>query len=340
MALEIVGGSTDQSIRAILSTLGINYKIKGKQNIVIDGIASIEEAKGTELTFCSSRSEAGISAISNSNAAVILCNSTLETLPPRKREQTLIFVDNPRLVFIQIVNRLFESNYRKKPRISHLSDISDSSEVGNNCSIGSFATIGDNCVIGDNVVISNRVSLQHCIIGDSCVIQPGVCIGYDGFAFERNDSVELEVFPHFKRVIIGNNVEVRVNSSIARGSLKDTVIGDGTKIDALVHVGHNARIGTNCVITAGSVIGGSTVVGHTCWLGINSVLKNKIKIGNNVIIGAGASVISDIPDEDIVAGVPAKSIKYKVNSDQLFLMAGLQKQKVGLVQNSSPNLHY
>ncbi len=101
LALEIAGGSTDQSIRPILSTLGINYKIKGKQNIVIEGIASIKEAKGTELTFCSSRNEAGISTINNSNAGVILCDSTLEGLPPRKQEQTLIFVDP------EIMPRLF-----------------------------------------------------------------------------------------------------------------------------------------------------------------------------------------------------------------------------------------
>ena len=126
-------------------------------------------------------------------------------------------------------------------------------------------------------------------------------------------------------VIIRDDVEVFSNCSIARGSLSDTIIGKGTKLDALVHVAHNVIIGENCEPTAGTIVGGSTIIGNSCWTGLNSTLKHKIKIGKKVIIGCGASVIHNVPDEDIVAGVPAKSIKHKVNSNQLFLMAGQQK---------------
>jgi UDP-3-O-[3-hydroxymyristoyl] glucosamine N-acyltransferase len=100
----------------------------------------------------------------------------------------------------------------------------------------------------------------------------------------------------------------------------------GTKLDALVHVAHNVIIGHNCELTAGTIIGGSTTIGNTCWTGLNSTIKNKLRIGRNVIIASGASVIRDIEDEDIVAGVPAKSIKHKVTTDEVFLMAG-QRQK-------------
>jgi UDP-3-O-[3-hydroxymyristoyl] glucosamine N-acyltransferase len=82
------------------------------------------------------------------------------------------------------------------------------------------------------------------------------------------------------------------------------------------------EIGRNCALTGGVIIGGSTIIGDTCWFGLNSTLKHKIKIGNKVIVGSGASVIGNIEDEDIVAGVPAKSIKHKVRSSQLFLMGG------------------
>jgi UDP-3-O-[3-hydroxymyristoyl] glucosamine N-acyltransferase len=81
---------------------------------------------------------------------------------------------------------------------------------------------------------------------------------------------------------------------------------DGTKLDALVHVAHNVTVGRNCELTAGTIIGGSTIIGDTCWTGLNSTVKNKLKIGNNVIIASGASVIRNVPDEDIVAGVPAR----------------------------------
>jgi UDP-3-O-[3-hydroxymyristoyl] glucosamine N-acyltransferase len=157
------------------------------------------------------------------------------------------------------------------------------------------------------------------------VIQSGASLGSDGFAFERYEGGELEKFPHKGHVRLGNNVEIYTNCSIARGSLSDTSIGDGTKLDALVHIAHNVTVGKNCELTAGTIIGGSTSVGDISWTGLNSTLKNGIKVGRNVIVASGASVIHDIPDGDIVAGVPARSIKHKVNTDEVFLMAGQKK---------------
>jgi UDP-3-O-[3-hydroxymyristoyl] glucosamine N-acyltransferase len=241
--------------------------------------------------------------------------------------QQLIFVDNPRAAFIKIINKIYNKD-KKNVGVSLTAIISATASIGSDCYIGNNAIVGEECKIGNNTVISDRaVIVQKCIIGNNCIIEPGVIIGADGFAYERDKkTLELERFPHIGGVTIGNNVEVCANSSIARGSLSDTVIGDGTKLDALVHVAHNVIIGRNCELTAGTVIGGSTTIGDTCWTGLNSTLKNKIKIGNKVIVGAGALVIHDVPDEDIVAGVPAKSIKYKVTSDKLFLMAGQKQQ--------------
>jgi UDP-3-O-[3-hydroxymyristoyl] glucosamine N-acyltransferase len=238
-------------------------------------------------------------------------------------------VDNPRAAFIKIINKI-SKNDNKKVGISPTSIISSKASIGTNCYIGNNVVIGEDCKIGNDSVISDRaVIVQKCIIGNNCVIEPGVTIGADGFAYERDKkTLELERFPHIGGVRIGDNVEICANTSIARGSISDTVIGDGTKLDALVHVAHNVIIGRNCELTAGTIIGGSTTVGDTSWMGLNCTLKNKIKIGNNVIVGAGACVIHDVPDEDIVAGVPAKSIKHKVISDKLFLMAGQERQLV------------
>ena len=182
--------------------------------------------------------------------------------------------------------------------------------------------------IGNNTIIESKANLQNCKVGDNCSIQPNTTIGSDGFAFERaDDTLDLEKFPHYGKVVIENDVEIFANCSIARGSLSDTIIGQGTKIDALCHIAHNVNIGKNTELTAGTIVGGSTTIGNNCWLGLNSTIKNKIKIGDQVIVGSGSSVIYDIVDEDIVAGVPAKSIKKKVtaNKEKLFLMAGQLK---------------
>jgi UDP-3-O-[3-hydroxymyristoyl] glucosamine N-acyltransferase len=335
-------------IESVLCGLDIRYEaFDGKTTKIVKGVSSLADACKDDLSFCSSNGEYGAYLISKSDAGVILCKKSVQDFisyygynPYSQRKmakanhgkQQLFLVDNPRLAFIRIVNRIKNKKEEEKKMLTGVSPtavISESAKIGENCHIGNFVVVGDNCSIGDNTVISDRVSLvQNCHIGRDCTIQAGATIGSDGFAFERDqDSLDLEEFPHLSGVKIGNNVEICANTSIARGSLSDTVIGDGTKLDALVHVAHNVVIGRNCELTAGTIIGGSTTIGDTSWMGLNCTLKNKISIGSRVIVGCGATVINDVPNEDIVAGVPAKSIKHKVSSDQLFLMAGQHQQK-------------
>ncbi len=312
----------------MLTRLGVEFHSEGNDGRV-KGASSITEATENDLAFCWYAGEKGASYISKSKAGVILCKSEIQGLVHPRGRQLLIFTDNPRLAFIRIVKEM-----QGKGRLVGVSEravISEESKIGGNCYIGDYVVIGANCTIGDNTVIYDRVSLvQNCVIGKNCLIQSGASIGSDGFAFERHATGELEKFPHNGYVRIGNNVEIYANCSVARGSLSDTVIGDGTKLDALVHIAHNVIVGKNCELTAGTIIGGSTTLGNMCWTGLNSTLKNKIKIGNNVIVASGASVIHNVPDGDIVAGVPAKSIKEKVKTDELFLMAGQENKKTSV----------
>jgi UDP-3-O-[3-hydroxymyristoyl] glucosamine N-acyltransferase len=320
----------EKNIESILLELGIDFRLCGNIKKTFRNVATIQQGKEGDLCYCSFEGEEALSLISKSNAGIILCGGGLEKAIAQNyqssnlsKKQQFIFVDNPRAAFIKIINKISKTD-NKKVGISPTAIVSATASIGSNCYIGNNVVIGEDCKIGNDTVISDRaVIVQKCIIGNNCVIEPGVTIGADGFAYERDKkTLELERFPHIGGVRIGDNVEICANSSIARGSISDTVIGDGTKLDALVHVAHNVIIGRNCELTAGTIIGGSTIIGDTSWMGLNCTLKNKIKIGNKVIVGAGACVIHDVPDEDIVAGVPAKSIKHKVITDKLFLMAG------------------
>ena len=314
---------SDWDVVSVLSNLGINFELEGSK-IRVQGIGSIDEATESDLAFCKYVDQKGLSYISRSKAGVILCKKEMQGLVHPNSKQLFVFTDNPRLTFIRLTREM--THQQQLVGISPRAVISEKSKIGSGCYIGDYAVIGDNCTVGNNSIIYDRVSLvQNCIIGSNCVIQSGASLGSDGFAFERYEDGKLEKFPHTGNVRLGNNVEIYANCSIARGSLSDTSIGDGTKLDALVHIAHNVIVGKNCELTAGTIIGGSTSVGDTSWTGLNSTLKNGIKVGRSVIVASGASVIHDVPDGDIVAGVPARSIKHKVNTDDVFLMAGQNK---------------
>jgi len=132
--------------------------------------------------------------------------------------------------------------------------------------------------------------------------------GGQGFGFARTEEGKLLRFPHIGGIIIGEGVEIGSNVCIDRGALGDTVIGVGTKIDNHVHIAHNVIVGKHCHIVAHTTIGGSTEIGDYCWIGMGAQIRNKVKIGTNVTIGMGAIVVSDVKDNAIVAGNPAKVI--------------------------------
>lgn len=314
-------------IKSMLSNLNIHYEIEGDTKRKIKNISSITNAKPDDLSFCYYDGDKAVDLISKSKAGVILCKKSLRGLVHARQGSQLIFLDKPRYVFVNLANKIFVK--QKMVGISPSAVISKTARIGDRCYIGEYTVIGDNCEIGNDTIIYDKVTLvKDCSIGNRCVIHSGVTLGDDGFAFERDEN-NLYRFPHFGRVLIGDDVEICANSHIAKGSLSDTIISDGSKIDALVHISHNVFVGKNCEITAGAVIGGSAEIGNSTWIGLNATVKDQIKIGNNVIVASGASVIHDVPNQDIVAGVPAKSIKNKINevSDKLFLMAGQNSDK-------------
>lgn len=309
-----------------LRSKGIDFSFEGNLDAKISGVSGLSDAKESDVAFCSLPEDQAIGAVEKSSAGIILCGNEIRGRVKPKPHQLVVFLENPRRSFVmfagQLADRMDEAHSFGTPTAL----VSSTAKVGKDCILGAYSVIGPNCIVGDNTKVHERVVLsRNCTVGRNCTIQSGVTIGEDGFAFERHENGELSKFPHFRGVIIGDNVEICSNTNIARGSLVDTIIGDGTKIDSMVHIAHNVRVGRNCQLTAGTVIGGSAIIGDNCWTGLNSTIKDHARLGNNVIVGAGACVIRDVPDGDIVAGVPAKSIKEKASGNNAFLMAGQKK---------------
>lgn len=165
--------------------------------------------------------------------------------------------------------------------------------------------------------------------GKDCTIYPNTTIGFPALAVERDEDGNLVRFPHIGRVIIGNNVTIGTQCNISRGSLDDTIIGDNVTIDDHVHIAHNVHIGYNTLITAGATIGGSVTIGHDCWIGLGATISDHLTIGDHVLVAAGATVIRNVKDKDIVAYTPAISIKDKCNlsNEKLYRMVGYRREK-------------
>jgi len=301
------------NVHDIVQILGSEpHHIKGELTFTFSGINSIDESNDNDFTFCSKKGEEGYNLIKKSGAKIILADLSLMGYGFSNLDKTLIFIINPRLWFIRCLESLFP--IIKKTGIHPTAIIGEDCVLGKNVYVGPHSIIEDDVTIDDNTQIFSGVHIFPGVkIGKFVEINSGCVIGSDGFGFERSPNGELEKFPHFGSVIIEDNVEVGANTCIDRGTLKNTIIGSGTKIDNLVHIAHNVNIGKNCLIICLSCIAGSVKIDDNTWIAPLVAVKNGIKIGKNCIVGMGAVVIHDVPDNDVVAGVPAKSIKKSNN---------------------------
>lgn len=181
-------------------------------------------------------------------------------------------------------------------------------EIGKACRIGPNAVIGEGAIIGDGTVIGPNATLSHCIVGSGVVIFPGVRIGQPGFGFAIDPAGHVKV-PQLGRVIVEDGVEIGANATIDRGAATDTVIGAGTMIDNLVHIGHNVRLGKGCVLAGQVGISGSTELGDLVVMGGQSGLAGHLNIGSGAQIAAQSGVLRNVAPGERIMGTPAKPLR-------------------------------
>lgn len=244
------------------------------------------------LTFI--ESEKYINSLSNKISSLITTTELGEKLKDR---YGIIVSKNPRADYFKLHNALSSREGYKRKEFN--------TTIGEGCKINKLSSISDkNVVIGNNVTIEEFVVVrENTVIGDNSIIRAGVILGGEGFEYKRTDGIIMNV-NHCGGVIIGSNVEVQYNSCIDKAlyTWDNTIIGDYSKLDDLVHIEHGVKIGNRCLIASRTTFGGRTILGDDSWVGLGAIVSNGLKLGNKVSISLGAVVTKDLINGDKVSG--------------------------------------
>ncbi len=293
----------------------VGGRVSGDPEAEINGVSGIDEATEGDITFFYDKRMMG--ALEKTKASTVILKEEVDGL-----KKNMLVVDNPQLVFAKVLEVFYEKPYEA-------TGVSDKAVIGENVSIGDDVSIYPSAYIGSNVMLGARVTVspgayigdevqigddsyihpnvtvrENVKIGSNVTVHSGTVIGSDGFGYVF-DSGEHYKIPQVGGVIIEDDVEIGANVIIDRSTVGNTVIGAGTKIDNLVQIAHNVKIGKKCIIVAQVGISGSVEIGNGAVLAGQVGVSDHVKIGSGAMVGAGSGVVKDIPDNHAHSGSPA-----------------------------------
>ncbi len=292
------------------------------QRLMLHGIAPLATATAGDVTYCLN-SRKYLPALAETRAGAVIVHADMRDRVPAS--SVAIVADDPQVAWARVAT-LFHPLPPVSPgihpsavvaasaqidpsaQIGPLVVIGENAVIGSRCRIGPLVVIGDGVELGRDVRIGPQASVTHALIGDRVYIYPGVRIGQDGFGFAITPE-GFHTIPQVGRVVIEDDVEIGANTTVDRGALEDTVIGAGTRIDNLVQIAHNVRIGRACVIVAHVGISGSAVLEDQVVLAGQVGVAGHLRIGKGARIGAQAGVMADVPPRAELVGAPAQPVK-------------------------------
>lgn len=299
-----------------------NSSFNGDKNIEIDSVAALTDAISGQISFVSNPKY--IQQLENTNASAIILNKELAD----KYAGNALINNNPYLTFAHVLRILYNEE-------NSIFTVHKSAVINDQAVVHALANIGPNVVIDEDVIIEENVTIdagcyigkgtkiasgvhlypnvtlyKDTQIGKNTIIHSGVVIGADGFGFAPTSEKEWYKILQVGNVVIGNDVEIGANTTIDRAALGSTEICNGTKLDNLVHIGHNVKIDEHTVIAGGTVIAGSTTIGKRCQIGGAVAISGHLIIVNDVIITGKSMVIKSIKSAGVYSsGIAADENK-------------------------------
>lgn len=327
----------------------VSGRLVGDGTCLLTAVGPLEGADGGTLSFLASARYLPEFQGSAAGAVLVRAEHAGESAGPAVR----IVVPDPHAALSRIMASMF-------PPAAGAPGVDPTARIGAGVTFGVDVSVGPHVVIGRQVVLGDRVRLapgvileDRVVIGDDtaldahvvcyagtvlgrrCVIKAGAVLGGVGFGYISGREGHTRI-PHVGGCVLGDEVEVGANSCVDRGSVDDTVIGSGTKLDNHVHVGHNARLGARCLVMGGSVIAGSAELGDGVILAGHAAIAGHLRVGHGVRVGAKSGVTSSIPDGQDYTGYPARPHREWLRAQAaIFRLAPIVKQLEDLVQPRS-----
>jgi len=314
------------SLEEVASLVGADPLPAAARARRIVNVAALDRASPSDLAFFDKRNLAAAAAVTHAGACLVTAALAKE-LPTRV---VPLIVREPYRAFVQVTRELFPHALRPSSLYeggtsagahvdasARLEDgvtiepgavVGPRAEIGSGTVIAATAVIGAEVRVGRDCAIGAGASISNALIGDRVIVHPGCRIGQDGFGYVMGGKGHVKI-PQVGRVIVQDDVEIGAGSTIDRGAIRDTVIGEGTKIDNLVQVGHNVSIGRHCVLVAQTGISGSSTLEDFVVLGARVGLNNAVTIGEGAQIAATSIVHGDVPAGARWGGTPAKPVK-------------------------------
>jgi UDP-3-O-[3-hydroxymyristoyl] glucosamine N-acyltransferase len=290
-------------------------EVVGDGTITLAGFSAAQSARPGDLTFADK--EKHFASAEASPAAAILVSGAFNS-----SKKVLIRVGDARIAMAKLLPHFFPPDHHA-PGIHPTAVVAASAKIDPSAHVGPYVVVGENVAIGARTTILSGTDIGHdCEIGDDAFLHPrvviyprcrighrvalhsGVVVGADGFGYVLDEGRHLKV-QQVGNVIIHDDVEISANATVDRAALDSTVIGQGTKIDNLVHIAHNVKLGQHDIIMGQVGLAGSTEVGDYSVVASQSGIAGHLKIGNHVIIQAKSGIMRDVPDKSCILGVPA-----------------------------------